>query len=125
MPDDGHWEGPVTGPDEEGKNEKRFRYFIAMLDEDDPSRRWKSIEALGRTGDTRAVDPLIRALEDEDWRVRQKAAWALGFLGDPRAIPALRRAYRGEPEGIQEMITEAIELIMAQVHGEESLDRRE
>jgi HEAT repeat protein len=125
MPDGDPREGPATGHEKEEKNEKRFRYFITMLDMDDPSRCWKAIEALARMGDSRAVDPVIRALADEDWRVRQKAAWALGVLGDQRAIPALRKAYRGELEGIQEMITEAIEMIMAQARGEESLDRGE
>jgi HEAT repeat protein len=125
MPDDDHGEEPATGHEKEGKDEKRLRYFIAMLDEDDPSRRWKAIEALAGIGDMRAVDPVIRALEDEDWRVRQKAVWGLGFLGDPRAIPALRRLYRWETEGIQEIITEAIEMIMAQARGEENRVSRE
>jgi len=104
--------GSVRSHDDESETyEKKLRFYISMLDEPDPSRRWKAAEALARTGDDRAVDPLIRALSDEDWRVRQKVAWALGYLGDPKAIPALRRAYRGDLEGVQEMITEAIAMI--------------
>jgi len=45
-----------------------------MLDEEDPSHRWKAAESLARIRDERAVEPLIPALEDEDWRVRQKVA---------------------------------------------------
>jgi HEAT repeat protein len=55
------------------------------------------------------VEPLIDTLWDEDSRVRLKAAWALGQIGDIRAIPPLRRLYRMENEGMQEIITEAIE----------------
>jgi HEAT repeat protein len=101
---------PITG-DTSGNDEKRFRYFAEMLADDDPSARWKAVEALARTGDLRAVDPLILRLGDDDWRVRQKTAWALGVLGDPKAIGPLRRAYRNEAEGVQEMITEAIRMI--------------
>jgi HEAT repeat protein len=99
--------------DDEGidKQEKKFRFYIAMLEDPNPGRRWKAAESLARSGDTRAVTPLIQALTDEDWRVRQKVAWALGYLGDPAAIPALRKAYRNDLEGVREMITEAITMI--------------
>ena len=99
------------------KEEERFQYFIRMLTDEDVSRRWKAAEALARIGDTRAVEPLIQALSDDDWRVRQKVAWALGYLGDPRAITPLRRAYPGDLEGVQEMITEAIEMIRRKTYG--------
>jgi hypothetical protein len=104
--------GPPLADDEEtDEYEKKFRYYIAMLEDENPGRRWKAAESLARLGDPRAVGPLIKALSDEDWRVRQKTAWALGYLGDPAAIPALRRAYRDDLEGVQEMITEAITMI--------------
>jgi HEAT repeat protein len=89
----------------------RFNYFLRMLEEEDPSRRWKAAEMLARLGDERAVDPLILALSDEDWRVRQKAAWALGQIGDQRAIVPLRRALLNEREGVKEIINEALDRI--------------
>lgn len=89
----------------------RIEHFIAMLDDEDPSRRWRAAETLGRIRDDRAVEPLILALDDEDWRVRQKAAWALGKVGDPRALVPLRRAYRNELEGVKEIIDEAVDEI--------------
>jgi hypothetical protein len=92
-------------------HEERYTYYISLLENEDPGRRWKAAESLARLGDPRAVDPLIATLNDEDWRVRQKAAWALGYLGEPRAIPALKRAYRDDLEGVQEMIREAIDMI--------------
>jgi hypothetical protein len=104
--------GPLSDDDEEtDEYEKMFRFYIAMLEHENPGRRWKAAESLARMGDPRAVGPLITALSDEDWRVRQKTAWALGYLGDPAAIPALRRAYRDDLEGVREMITEAITTI--------------
>lgn len=38
-------------------------------------------EALGMIGDSRVVEPLIRALKDEDSDVRMMAAVALGEIG--------------------------------------------
>ena len=92
-------------------DDERLGHFIAMLDEEDPSRRWKAAESLGRLGDNRAVDPLILSLNDEDWRVRQKAAWALGKIGDPRALVPLRRAMMHETEGVKEIINESLDEI--------------
>lgn len=94
--------------EESVSKEERRAHFLEMLTEEDPSRRWKAIEALAREGDRSAVDSIIRALSDDDWRVRQKAAWALGMIGDPQAVVPLRRALREESEGVKEMILEAI-----------------
>jgi HEAT repeat protein len=88
-----------------------FSHYIAMLSDQDPSRRWKAAEGLARLGDLRGLGPLISALRDEDWRVRRKAAWALGVLGDPRAIIPLRRAMLNELDTVKEMIEEAMQEI--------------
>ena len=48
------------------------------------SRRLAAVTALGKTGDARAVDPLVSALEDENLAVRTAAADALGKIGGPR-----------------------------------------
>ena len=97
-------------------DDERLGHFIAMLDEEDPSRRWKAAESLGRIRDNRAVDPLILALTDEDWRVRQKAAWALGKIGDPRALVPLRRAMMHDTEGVKEIINESLDEIKRSMH---------
>ena len=61
--------GPVVEEDKEtDEYEKKFRFYIAMLEHSDPGRRWKAAESLARLGDNRAVGPLIQALSDEDWR---------------------------------------------------------
>lgn len=91
--------------------EERLAHFIRMLSEDNEASRWKAAESLGRMRDPDAVEPLIDTLWDDDSRVRLKAAWALGQIGDTRAITPLRRLYRMENEGVQEIITEALEEI--------------
>ena len=48
------------------------------------------IEALGKLGDARAVEPLVAYLKSPHSYWRGTAAQALGYLGDPRAIPHLR-----------------------------------
>jgi HEAT repeat protein len=94
------------------RQEERLAHFIRMLSDDNENSRWKAAESLGRMRDPDAVEPLIDTLWDEDSHVRLKAAWALGQIGDIRAIPPLRRLYRMENEGVQEIITEAIEEII-------------
>ena len=101
----------IGNTEENSEYEKRIEYYLGMLKEEDPSRRWKAAEGLARLADERAVDPLIDALSDEDWRVRQKAAWALGQIGDQRALLPLRRALLHEPEGVKEIIMESLESI--------------
>ena len=51
--------------------------------------RVDAANALGNTGDLRAVDPLIAALNDNYWVVRQVAALSLGTIGDARAVDPL------------------------------------
>ena len=51
--------------------------------------RGRAALMLGKLGDTRAVDPLIRALDAPGFQTPINAAQALGMLGDQRAIPPL------------------------------------
>jgi HEAT repeat protein len=105
-----------TGMTEKSREyDERLAHFIALLSDDNEGTRWKAAEMLGRIGDPSAVEELIGTLWDDDERVRLKAAWALGQIGDPRAIPSLRRLYRMEKEGVQEIITEALDAIRQQV----------
>jgi hypothetical protein len=64
--------------------------LTAIGDEDLRVRLW-ACAALGKTGDSRALGPLIARLNDPEIFVRYRAAEGLGFLGDPRAeLPLLR-----------------------------------
>ncbi len=74
--------GPVAEDDKEtDEYEKKFRFYIAMLEHPDPGRRWKAAESLARLGDHRAVGPLIQALSDEDWRVPAENGMGTRVLG--------------------------------------------
>lgn len=68
------------------------RELIAALE--DPSRevRFEAALALGRIGDTEAVEPLLRCFSAPDSGIQATASFALGKLRDPRAVPALIEA---------------------------------
>ncbi|MFN0084819.1 MAG: HEAT repeat domain-containing protein [Blastocatellia bacterium] len=65
---------------------------IAALRDGEASKRVKAAEALGKSCDSRAVEPLIAALKDADVSVRLAVAEALGRLGDRGAIDSLVEA---------------------------------
>lgn len=84
--------------------------LIAALDDDSdrtedggyPLRR-NAARALGKLGDRRAVEPLIRCLESPDVYVREAAAQSLEMLGDPSSIPALLKLLEGGVEAAQQV----------------------
>jgi hypothetical protein len=87
--------------------------------------RSSAADALGKLGDSRAVEALITVLQrDKDSSVRFTAADALGKLGDSRALPALEEAARSD-EGqawfdkgtVKEVAAETIERIKARQEG--------
>ncbi len=59
--------------------------------------RCLAAQALGRIGDSRAVEPLVEALLDEDEDVRTDVAGALSALNDPRAAAQLMENLLGDP----------------------------
>lgn len=62
-----------------------------------PLRR-NAARALGKLGQSRAVDPLIHCLACDDYYVRESAAQALGALGEGQAVPALLDLLAGSVE---------------------------
>jgi len=88
-------------------------------------------EALGRIGDSRAVEPLIAALKDEDFLVRGAAAQALGEIGDLRAVEPLAAALKDEEhtrscaaDALWRLGTPAVEPLIAALKDEDFLVRR-
>lgn len=76
----------------------------ALRDESDrteaggyPLRR-NAARALGKLGDSRAVEPLIECLECPDYYVREASTQALEMLGDSRSIPTLMKLLAGGVE---------------------------
>ena len=75
--------------------------LIALEDEQDrapdggyPLRR-NAARALGKLGDKRAVEPLIRCLKFPDYYVREAAAQALEMLQDRSCVPTLMKLLEG------------------------------
>lgn len=78
--------------------DEAVRALILALQNDyeDLIVRGRAALMLGKLGDPRAVDPLIRALDAPGHQTPLYAAEALGKLGDPRAIePLLMMAASG------------------------------
>jgi HEAT repeat protein len=65
------------------------RNIVEKIDEWVSHVRSSAACALGRIGDKRAIESLIRAIEDDDAALRASAAFALGELGDIHAVEAL------------------------------------
>lgn len=80
-----------------GGDEAVRALILALLnDYEDLIVRGRAALMLGKLGDLRAVDPLIRALDAPGHQTPLYAAEALGKLGDPRAIePLLMMASSG------------------------------
>ena len=57
--------------------------LINALKNEHSSVRWNAAEALGKSGDTRAIPPLKDALRDKNSSVRRAVIEALGKLGKP------------------------------------------
>jgi hypothetical protein len=76
--------------------------------------RIAAVVALGRLGDPRTYDPLLRALEDQSPVVRGVAASALGHLGDARAVPSLMHALDDDDARVRERAREAIAVLRAE-----------
>jgi hypothetical protein len=69
---------------------------------------------LGRSGDPRAVAPLLRYLrETEHETIRYNLIEALGLLGDPQAVDAIR-GFRDDPNHhVRERVQKALERLGA------------
>ena len=71
-------------------------------------RQITAAEALGKIGDKRAVEPLIKALEDKDGYVSQHSARALGKIGDTRAVEPLIELLSDDDWGVRNAAKEAL-----------------
>jgi HEAT repeat protein len=76
----------------------------------DTEQRAFIVRLLGRTADTRQVEPLIETLISDSQIMQGAAAEALGWIGDSRAIsPLLLFLSEGEPsDALRELAAEAL-----------------
>ena len=69
-----------------GRREPYLKAYAAMVDDPAATVRSAAVRALGRSGDSRFVKPVVAALKDSDKTVRWDAAVALDSLADDQAI---------------------------------------
>jgi len=70
--------------------------------------RKKAIIALGKIGDTIAVEPLIQVLKDGESDIRFWAAWALGNIQDKRALICLIQAFKDKDKKVRWKAADAL-----------------
>ena len=88
--------------------EQYLKAIILKLTDEDVDVRWKAAGALGRIGDAKAVDPLIKALNDEHEPVRYTVTGALGRISDIKAVDPLINALKDEYESMRWKAAEAL-----------------
>ena len=83
--------------------------LIALLEDLDNDVRLAAVIALGQTGDSRAVEPLMETLYwNLDDNVRAAAVMALGHIGDPRAIERLTVALEDADDNVSDLAAQAL-----------------
>jgi HEAT repeat protein len=71
---------------------------LRKLNSEDGAVRTKAAHVLAERGNSRAVEPLGRALADRDWDDRAAAAIALGKLGNGRGVAFLVDGLAADPD---------------------------
>jgi len=74
------WFGADLGNDDTDALEAKFQEMIADLKSKNRDWRSRAVQYLGRTGDWRAVEPLIEVIKDKDISVAQDANCALEMI---------------------------------------------
>jgi len=103
-----------------GRNDDLFALYVEFLVEGTAPMRRVAVWELGRLGDPRGAEHLMRAVtEDPDWECRHYAIMALASVGGPREAERLRELVMGGylsvdgrdppgplPEGLREHLTQ-------------------
>ncbi len=92
-----------------GDQAVRTLMMIVTNNHEDLIVRGRAALMLGKLGDARAVEPLIRALDAPGYQTPLYAAQSLGKLGDPRAIEPLLRAMESHNDKMREAALEALD----------------
>ncbi len=72
--------------------------LVATLD--DPEARWAAVEALGRIGDLRSLQPLAKLLADPAPEVRIEVLLALRNFNHPKILEALQKVASSDPDRV-------------------------
>jgi hypothetical protein len=91
---------------------KAVPQLITQLGAGDTKLREKAAIELGRIGDARSIEPLIKALKDDEYYVRRNVIFALGWIQAKEAVPALfDLAKETKDVRIKRRVVEALGLI--------------
>ncbi len=101
-----------------GDEAVRTLMTIVTNNHEDLIARGRAALMLGKLGDQRAVDPLIRALDAPGFQTPLYAAQSLGKLGDRRAIEPLLRAMESHNDKMREAAQEALSKLGYKAEGE-------
>lgn len=82
---------------------------------DDPYMLQSIVESLGRLGDARALDAIIKLLRNSFIIVRAQAARAIGAIGDLRGLESLLEAKRNDHLSVREAAAEALKMMASSV----------
>jgi HEAT repeat protein len=85
--------------------------LIAELNGSDARVRFEAAYLLGRTGNKRAVKPLLNALHDSQYSVCHSAAIALGRIKDARSIQPLMEALQNHKPDVRKCAAIALEMM--------------
>ncbi len=78
--------------------EQAVQPLIDVLEDTESWNRMEAARQLGKLGDKKAADSLIKLLDDKYWNVREAAADALIKLGRPAVDPLINRMLTGSKE---------------------------
>ena len=97
---DDDWWLRVTAADTLGrfKDDRATDALVATLD--DPEARWAAVEALGRIGDLRSLQPLAKLLADPAPEVRIEVLLALRNFDHPKILEALQKVASSDPDRV-------------------------
>ena len=92
-----------------GDEAVRTLMMVVANTHEDLIARGRAALMLGKLGDPRAVEPLIRALDAPGFQTPLYAAQSLGKLGDPRAIQPLLEVIESHNDKLREAAKEALD----------------
>ncbi|MCX8030161.1 MAG: HEAT repeat domain-containing protein [Thermodesulfovibrionales bacterium] len=93
-------------------NEQVFKALLAGIDDPELLIRESSIEALGRIGNPKATEHLIKLLDDKSFAIKHSVIKALANIGDKKALPYLNKILESDPDPvIRDIVFSAIEKI--------------
>ncbi len=93
-------------------NEQVFNALILGINDPELLIRESSIDSLGKIGNPRAIEHLVKLLNDKSFAIRHSAIKALGNIGDKKAIPYLNKILENDKDSV---IREAVLAAMKKV----------